>query len=286
MNQALEYLESHLETEINLNDVAREAFSSAFHFQRMFSMLTGFTVGEYVRQRRLTLAAQELVSSRVKVIDIALKYGYDTPESFARAFRNLHGVSPSAARQPGKVLKGYTRLSFQIILKGEAAMDYRIVDQPGFKVIGKGIRVSTKNGENKQRIPQFWRECYENGFSAELEQLAEPKALTGQTKLGICMEFSAETQEIFYLVGVENTRGMIPEGMVEKEIPAATWAIFESTGAMPEAMQNLGKRIYAEWFPGTGYERGGELELEVYPPCTDNGDPDYRFQMWVPVKKK
>jgi AraC family transcriptional regulator len=285
MAQALDYLENHLTETLNVEATARIACTSVFHFQRMFLILTGFTVGEYVRNRRLTLAAQELVVSREKVIEIALKYGYETPESFARAFRKLHGVAPSAARVPGVSLKGYPRLSFQITLKGEQAMNYKIVDQPAFKVVGKGIQVSSQEGF--QVIPQFWSECCQGDFCAQLETVAVQNGITGQSTLGICMELVPKSDEFFYLIGVEITRGRCksPENMVVKEIPAATWAVFESSGAIPDAIQNLTKRIYSEWFPATGYERALGIDIEVYP-SGDLNTADYRSEVWVPIVKK
>jgi AraC family transcriptional regulator len=285
MTRALEYLEAHLTEELSAEAAARIACASAFHFQRMFLILTGFTVGEYVRNRRLTLAAQELVVTGAKVIDVALKYGYDTPESFTRAFRKLHGITPSAARRPGVKLKGYPRLSFQITLKGERAMDYKIVAKPAFKVVGQGIKVSTQGKQNFELIPQFWSECCQSGLCARLEALVDPTGVTGPAILGVCMEFNSKRDEFFYLVGVENTKGAVPEGMTEKAIPALTWAVFEAVGAMPEAIQNLVNRIYSEWFPATGYERAREIDMEVYPPG-DSSTVDYRSEVWVPVVKK
>jgi len=285
MSNAMKYLEEHLTDEIDVNEVARIAYSSTFHFQRMFHALTGVTVAEYVRKRRLTLAAQELVTTKEKIIDIALKYGYDTPESFARAFRKVHGINPSAAREPGVNLKVNPQLSFQISLKGDREMNYRIVEKPGFNIIGKGIRVSTEDGANKKRIPEFWWECYQNGFSAKLEKMAVPKGVTGECKLGICLEFTPELKEFTYFIGVENTQGVIPDQMTEKTVPAATWAIFESIGPMPQAIQELTQRIYSEWFSSTGYEHAGEVDMEVYPPGNAD-DENYRCEVWIPITKK
>jgi AraC family transcriptional regulator len=251
----------------------------------MFHMLTGVTVAEYVRKRRLTLAAQELVTTKGKIIDIALKYGYDTPESFARAFRKVHGINPSEARESGVSLKVNPRLSFQISLKGDQEMNYQIMEKPAFKVIGKGIRVSTENGENTKRIPQFWRQCYENGFSASLEKMADPKGVTGECKLGVCLEFEPELKEFTYFIGVEHTQGAIPDGLTEKNVPAGAWAIFESIGPMPRAIQELNQRIYSEWFSSTGYQHAGEVDMEVYPPG-DADDENYRCEVWVPITKK
>lgn len=285
MNKALQYMEDNISSEISIEEAARIACCSSYHFQRMFSFITGVTLAEYIRHRRLTMAALELQSGSEKIIDLALKYGYESPDAFTRAFQKLHGVTPSAAREPGVKLKAYPRISFQISVKGDKDMDYRIVDKPAFKVIGKGIRVSVKDGENIRRIPEFWWECYQSGFSTELEKMADKDAVTGESKLGVCIEQGPEPDEFTYFIGIENTKGAIPDGFTEKDIPAATWVIFESVGSMPDAIQNLNKRIYSEWFPTTGYERAGEFDMEVYPPG-DADDENYRCEVWIPIVKK
>ncbi|KAB8138207.1 AraC family transcriptional regulator, partial [Gracilibacillus oryzae] len=198
MNDALRYIEDHLDKKLEIDRLAEIAFLSKFHFQRLFHMVTGVTVAEYIRRRRLTLAAQELISTDIKIIDIAFKYGYDTPESFSRAFRTIHGISPSQAREVKKNIKAYPKLSFQIQLKGEEDMNYKIVKKEGFKVTGKSIRTSTKNGENFKRIPQFWDESYQNGTMDKLMNHAGELGV-----LGICMEFSSEMGELTYVIGIE-----------------------------------------------------------------------------------
>lgn len=141
MRDALDYMERHMTEPVNMDEIAKAACSSPFHFQRMFNLLTGVTVAEYIRKRRLTLAAQELAMTPVRVLDVALKYGYDSPEAFAKAFRKAHGITPSAAREPGTVLKAFPRLSFHLSLKGDKEMDYRIVHKEVFKVVGKRWRL-------------------------------------------------------------------------------------------------------------------------------------------------
>ena len=239
MMQALDYLEAHMEDEIDMNEAARIACWSPFHFQRMFHMLTGVTIAEYVRKRRLTLAAQELAASRIKVIDAAFKYGYDTPEAFCKAFRKAHGLTPSAARRSDVRLKVFPRLSFQIALKGDQEMDYRIVEKPAFQVIGKAVRVSTKDGEMMKMIPAFWGKSLEDGTHKTLSEMVSSQGILGNVSLGICMEFQDDLQEFTYLIAVEKTQRAAPAGFVEKNIPAATWAVFESVGSMPEAIQKV-----------------------------------------------
>ncbi|BDI29497.1 AraC family transcriptional regulator [Capsulimonas corticalis] len=286
MMDALEYLEAHLDDECDVGEAARAACSSTFHFQRMFHMLTGVTVAEYVRKRRLSLAAQELASSRVKVIDVAMKYGYDTPEAFCKAFRRAHGLTPSDARRSGARLKVFPRMSFQISLKGDQDMDYRMVEKPGFQVMGKAQRVSTRDGENMKAIPEFWSRTMQEGDVKRLAELTSAGGVVGDAILGVCTEFQYDQQEFTYLIAVEAGAAPPPDGCVVKEIPAATWAVFESVGAMPDAIQKVWGRIFSEFFPSTGFEHAeGGPELEVYPPGDVSSD-DYRCEVWVPVVKK
>lgn len=280
LRDSIDYLEQHMESKLDIDTAAKVALSSKFHFQRMFHMTTGVTVAEYVRKRRLTLAAQELATSDVKVIDVALKYGYQTPEAFGKAFQKIHGVSPSEAREAGISLKAYPRISFQIQIKGEIAMNYKIVDKDAFKIVGKSTKVTTVGGKNMEMIPEFWQESYRNGQCAKLEKLAGSLGM-----LGVCMEFDLENEEFTYVIGVEKSQGKVPDDFIEKEIPAATWAIFESVGPMPGAIQEVWSRIFSEWLPSTGYEHADGPELEVYP-MGDATDSNYKCEVWIPIIKK
>ncbi|SMC89693.1 AraC family transcriptional regulator [Sporomusa malonica] len=279
MLNAIEYMESHMEEPLDVGRTAQVACSSIFHFQRMFHMLTGVTLAEYVRKRKLTLAAQELVCTKAKVIDVALKYSYDTPESFSKAFRRVHGVSPSAVRKPGVPLKAYPKLSFHLSIKGDQDMDYRIVSKEGFQVVGKTLKVTTKDGENFKRIPKFWNECYQDGSCPKLCQSGK------ENLFGICLDMNHEQEEFTYMIAVEGGSHQFDAEFVTKEIPASNWAVFTCVGAIPAAIQQTWNRIYQEWFPATGYEHAGTAELEVYPPG-DSGSDEYRCEVWIPILKK
>lgn len=282
MQDAIDLIESGMESHLEIGDIAKAAYSSPYHFQRMFYMLTGLTVAEYIRKRKLTLAAQELAMSSAKVLDVALKYGYDSPESFAKAFRKAHGISPSTARNPGTSLKAFPRISFHLSVKGDKDMDYKIIEKDSFTVIGKSIHVSTKDGENTQRIPKFWQECNQDGTSDYLCSL-EPN----QDMLGICMGIDQATQEFDYFIAVETSSDTTTAeiGYSVREIPASTWAIFTSIGPMPDSIQKVWERIFQEWFPATGYEHAVGPELEVYP-LGDTTSADYKCEVWVPIVKK
>ncbi len=281
LQKAIDYMEKHLLDNITAEDIARQTNTSPFHFQRTFAILTGISVGEYLRRRRLTLAAQELAKTSSKVIDIALKYGYDTPEAFSKAFRRQHGVTPSEARKCTGKLKAYNRLVIQVNLKGAEPMQYKIMKRDRFQVVGIKREFSLVNNENLEGISKFWQEINEEERDKTLLKLNN-----GQIKgiLGVCVDQSNVRPEkaIDYWIAVEHN-GETPDGLMKLEIPATTWAVFEVHGPMPHAMQKAWKQIFSEWFPSSGYKLAGTPELEVY----DDDDPfkpDYYSEIWIPVE--
>jgi AraC family transcriptional regulator len=288
MNAAVDYIEANMAGDIDIEKAARIACCSSFHFRRMFYAFAGVTAAEYVRQRRMTLAARELSSEKTKVIDAAVKYGYDSPDAFTRAFRNVHGITPMAARGPGVMLAAYPRISFITNIKGGNIMDYSIIEKPAFDIVAKARKFTTLQGENFIKIPQFWDEMMqsENGFKA-LTKLTQDKtgAVTGAGSLGICM-MDEVNDKFTYAIGVEKPAAKAaPAGFEVIHMPTATWAIFESVGPMPKAIQTVTVKIFKEWFPSTGYEHAPIPELEVYLPGNPDNQ-DYRCQVWIPIIKK
>lgn len=280
LQKAINYMEEHLLDEITIEEISKKANSSTFHFQRIFSLLTDISVSEYLRRRRLSLAAQELCQSDQKIIDLALKYGYDTPEAFSKAFRRQHGVAPSEVRKYTGKLKSYDRLVIQVILKGVEPMQYQIVKKESFQVIGMKRTYSLHNIEYQQNISQFWDEANSDGTDQFLFQ-----ANNGPVKgvLGICIDKSDENKkEIDYWIGSAHEGNDIPAGYSKLNIPASKWIILEVHGPMPHAIVNKWKRILS-WFSTSGYEHAGTPELEVY----SDGDPshsDYYSEIWIPIK--
>ena len=283
MNAAISYIEDNLAGEVDFSEAAEKACCSLFHFQRMFFAIIGVTPAEYTRRRRLTLAARELTTNGDKVIDVAMKYGYDSPDAFARAFRNVHGINPLAARASGAKLTAFPRISFNLKVNGGIDLDYRIIEKPAFKVAGRIREFTTANKQNLVEIPKWWE-----AFSAspEWQQIADvaekkPGKITGGQILGIC--FDAGQKEVFsYAIAVELPKGKSPKSFETLDIPAATWAIFDTT---IDDIQQCWKQIYEEWFPSTGYEHSGAPEFEVYLPG-DFSDLAMPCQIWVPVVKK
>ncbi|GAF63369.1 hypothetical protein BTS2_0260 [Bacillus sp. TS-2] len=281
IQSAIDYMEENLLEHIKLDKVAEQANSSLFHFQRTFALLTDCSVSEYIRRRRLSLAAEELSSSKQKVIDMALKYGYDTPESFSKAFRKQHGVAPSEAMRYRGKLKFYDRLIIQVILKGAEPVKYNIVEKESFKAVGIKKTYSLKGNENLVEIPKLWQEVNHNGTVSQLFELNN-SGIKGV--LGICDDLKVDEQLIDYWVAVEST--MTESDLFQLiDIPASKWVVFEVSGPMPEAMQNTWKKIFSEWFPTSDYEHAGTPEMEVYP--EDGSDKtNFYSEIWIPIKSK
>lgn len=279
MNDALGYIEDHLDGEIDYAAVAQTACCSQYHFQRFFVSLTEVPLSEYIRRRRLTQAALELQNTDIKVIDVAVKYGYASADAFARAFAGVHGLPPSKARAPGVVLKAYPRIAFALTLKGVVAMKYRLEERPAFRVIGVKEKFSAVVEESFAEIPKMWMRCNADGTTEAVARLHDGKP---DGCLGICASFDGDKFD--YWIAVASLKAC-PRDMYEMEVPASTWAIFDVTGAMPKAIQDVNRRIYSEWLPTSGYDHAKTPDFELYPEG-DLSSPDYKSEIWIPVVKK
>ena len=282
MNEALCYIESNLDGEIDYMVIAQKACCSVYHFQRMFSYMAEVPLSEYIRCRRLANAAFDLQNTDTKVIDVALKYGYDSPTAFTRAFQNMHNITPNSAKERGVMLKAYPPITFQISIKGATIMNYRIEEKGQIRVVGMKISSTMENGACYTQIPKFWAQTAQSGKVAEIASLIdrEPFGILG---ISSCDGVPNESKFDYYIAAA--TDKPIPEGTEEFTIPAATWAIFECIGPMPNAIQDLQKRIVTEWLPSSGYEYGKAPDIEVYYD-EDGTKPDTRSEVWIPVVKK
>ena len=286
IQRAIDYIESHLTDEIDFEEAARETYSSSFHFQRVFSILCGFTLGEYVRMRRLSMAASDIVNTDEKVIEIAIKYGYDSPESFTRAFTRFHGVSPSEAKR-GAMVKSFSRLSVKLTLTGGTTMDYRIEKVKDFKIICKKKQVTKpENATATADISAFWDECGKDGSITKICGYL-PKEPRFKGLLGICFSFDTEANKFPYGIGVEYDGRPISDDSLEVvDIPESTFVVFECRGKMPECFTDTYKKIVTEFFPqNPRYEYGQGVELEVYP-SDDMDNPNYYCEIWIAVNEK
>lgn len=266
IQNAVEYIEKNLTEELDIAEIAEKAYVSPFYFQKIFSVLCGFTVGEYIRSRRLALAAEELSASEAKVIDVALKYGYDSPDSFTRAFTRFHGITPSAAKEKGAAIKSFAPVRIKLTLEGGTMMEYRIVEKAAFTIMGRCRRFNSDTSYTE--IPEFWAEHYRNGGGEQIKGM-----------FGACIDSDGKSFD-YYIADMYFPWGDIPEGCTTKIIPEGTWAVFPYRGECPEALQKVNTGIWSEWLPNCKeYELSGNYSLEVYL------DKLYG-EIWVPVRKK
>lgn len=275
LNASIRYLEDHLTQEIDYSSAAQIACCSVCHYQRMFAYLAGIPLSEYLRRRRMSLAAVDLLAKE-KVVDVALKYGYASPTAFNRTFQRVHGVTPSAVQQGTAAVKAYPPISFAITVQGVTEMEYRIEKREAFRVVGVSAPMEAEIEKNFEIVPGLWAQASTDGTLPQLAGMmdSDPKGI-----LGICACY--EEEDWRYWIAAASTQAA-PAQMQQLEIPAFTWAVFPGSGPCPESIQTLEQRIVREWLPTSGYEYADGPDIEVY--LTPNL-ADARFEVWIPVKK-
>lgn len=278
IENALRYIEENLSGELTVDRIAEKVNISPFYFQKGFSMLCGYSVGEYIRMRRLSVAGSELVTSDNKVIDLALKYGYDSPDSFTKAFTRFHGSTPTDVRRKGALLKSFAPLHIKIILDGGNTMEYRVEEKPAFRVMGvsKIFSYETANAD----IPQYWDEIHVQAAVKPVEGM-----------YGICFDEEMGGNRFRYMIADGLEEGEAEEKNLETyEVPRHTWAIFPCRGAMPLSIQEVNRRIFSEWLPASNYEIAEGYNIEYYSDSAEfkdgTQDPDYYAEVWIPVRER
>jgi len=277
-SDALDYIEENITDDIKVDDIARVACSSKYHFTKLFLVLSGMTLGEYIRKRKLTLAVKDLLEVN-KVIDVALKYGYQTPESFSKAFKFLHNCSPSDIKNSNVLLNAFPPLSFQITVEGEEKMDYKIVEKESFLIKGITKNIGVKNDENFVEIPKFWEEVYSLGQYEIFKNATKDGTVISASIVGKDYDFSDENSRFDYMIGIFGDKEINISNCNVYEIPKSNWAIFTLPGTK---IKETWKRIFHEWFPATNYEHAIIPEIEVYPPGNIM-DSNYKLEIWIPI---
>lgn len=275
LNESLNYIEEHLAEEIDYEQLGRIACCSAYHYQRMFTYLAGISLAEYIRRRRMSLAAVDLQGGDMKILDVAEKYGYRSPTAFNRAFQAFHGIAPSAVKNEGVSVKSFSPIVFRIAVKGANEMNYRIETKEAFRIIGVSAPLDQEIENNFMVVPNLWQEAVANGT---IQKLAEKMDGAPMGLLGVSA--CNDTEQWKYFIAVSSTKecGEFEEYIV----PASTWAIFPGSGTN-RSIQELEQRIITEWLPTSGYEYANAPDIEVYL----NPDPqNAQFEVWIPVVKK
>lgn len=274
-NDAIDYIEEHLTDEIDYEQLGRIACCSSYHFQRMFAYMAGVPLSEYIRRRKMSLAAVDLQGKNMKIIDAAEKYGYHSPTAFNRAFQSVHGIAPSAVKNEGVSVKSFPPVTFKITVKGVEEMNYRIETKEAFRIVGVSVPLHREIEKNFTVIPQKWQEISENQTLNKLIGMMDTPPM-GVLGVSTCND----TEPWKYYIAVSTSQPQ--ENFEEYIVPAAVWAIFPGQGTN-QSIQELERRIVTEWLPTSGYEYGSAPDVEVYL----NPDPqNAQYEVWIPVAKK
>ena len=276
LNEAIRYIEENLTGEIEYEKIGQIACCSAYHFQRMFAYIAGIPLSEYIRKRRMSLAAVDLQGSDAKIIDVAAKYRYTSPTAFNRAFQSVHGVNPSSVRSEGIAVKSFPPIAIKITVKGVEEMNYRIETKEAFRIVGKSFPLSREIDQNFLEVPQMWQGAVSDGTIEKIISLMdrEPQGVLG---VSAC----SDGEEWRYYIAVSSSAA-IDNTLEESVIPSCMWAIFPGAGT-GKSIQELEKRIVTEWLPTSGYEFTQGPDIEVY----FNPDPQKTvYEVWIPVKKR
>lgn len=275
LNEAIGYIEEHLLDGIDYEQLGRIACCSSYHFQRMFTYMAGVPLSEYIRRRKMSLAAVDLQGKDMKIIDVAGKYGYSSPTAFNRAFQSVHGIAPSAVRNEGVPVKSFPAITFKITVKGVEEMNYRIETKEAFRIVGVSVPLDKDIEKNFMVIPPKWQEISTDGTLQRLIGMMDTPPM-GVLGVSVCND----REPWKYYIAVATSQAA--DGLEEYTIPAATWAVFPGEGTN-ESIQELERRIVTEWLPTSGYEYGDAADVEVYL----NPDPqNAKYEVWIPVVKK
>ncbi len=275
LNKTISYIEEHLTEDISYDALARIACCSTYHFQRMFAYMAGIPLSEYIRRRRMSLAAIDLQSGKEKIIDIGMKYGYASPTAFNRAFQSVHGIAPSMAKKEGTLMKSYPPISFKITVKGVDELNYRIEVKDSFRIVGVSCPLDKEIENNFIAVPQMWQNAAMNGTFEKITPLMNQQPM-GVLGISVCND----NEEWRYFIAVSSSLDT-DNSLDEYIVPACTWAIFNGSGTNI-SIQELEQRIITEWLPTSGFEMDNGPDIEVY----QNPDPNnMQYEVWVPIKK-
>lgn len=293
LENAIQYIEECLDGEIEIEKIAQKAACSSYHFQRMFSYVVGISLSEYIRRRRMTMAAFDLQQTDVKVIDLAIKYGYDSHSSFTRAFQSLHGITPTCARNDGVSIMTYPRLSFQFLVKGVNGMQFRLEKTSAYQIFGKPIVHDWKEtdikkwGEYADLVLEDGSHDATNiaaGFLGTAVKMIRNDAWDIE-KLHLLHAIHFYKDGVkYFMYGWEVPTNGVSDEFTVINIPNMSWAVFSTNERDRFAVIDLYNYAYTSWFPSSGYEQIECPVIEKYIPKDSNDI--VLTELWIPVRKK
>ncbi len=270
MSESIDYIENNINEKLTVEDIAAVASYSSFHYQRLFQMLTGFTLGEYIRNRRMTMASKELLTSDIKVIDLAYKYQYESPEAFTRAFKKLFEMTPTQLKKSEDSIKVYPRLSIQVQMTGRESLSYKIIEKDGFYIEGFKKSFTAEEIMAGKAYSSFWQEKH-----VEINELLEKNDTVSRIGAG---RYRENNQGIYdAIIGTYGDNG------TTLYVPKTKWCVFTGKGPVKETLPLLWQRIFLEWFPKTSFQHSGMTELEIFP-LGNTDSSSYRYEIWIPLE--
>lgn len=291
IQRALDYIEENITEEIDCNDLAKISYSLPYHFQRVFSILCGYTLGEYIRNRRLTLAGQELAKNKSKVIDVAVKYGYNSPDSFTKAFTKFHGITPSEAHKDGAQLHSFARLSIKITLEGGNIMNYRIEKKPAIKITG--LKTEFKGTPDERYGQQH--DFMVKGETRFVRYAMQGIAKTCETEYSVVSNVRDDgfdfivgniisdsyTKDLSKHIGSENANIL-----TVMEIPEQKYLVVETERNALSILSHLDLRYQAvsQCFAKSNLILANSPEITVYHAFENDKDSSY-IELWLPIKE-
>lgn len=282
LQHTLDIIEDQLDQELSIEMLAQQAYMSMFHFQRTFSLVLGIGIGEYIRNRRLSVAGEQLAAKKIKVIDAALVYGYDSPESFTRAFTKFHGINPSKAAKDPALLRRFLPIKIKITIEGGNMMNVRIEERSAFTIAGMKWTLNISDPANHQQISKLWTVFNRSEKPAHFCAQSTNDPVFNGSFLGVCVD-NKDQKTFDYWIASTLSEGRSTE-FETLPVEAGQWAVFECVGAMPQAIVKLWKQIYTEYFPTSSYQPKNTIDFEVYPDGVTSSD-DYRCEVWIAVDK-
>lgn len=283
LNHVLDYIEEHLTEDLPLEAISEYAGVSDYHFRKIFFYITGMTLSEYIKNRRLSEANKDLLNGD-RVTDVALKYGYQSMDGFTRAFKSWSGFLPSEAIKKG-IRKTFPKLSFIITVKGGVSMEYRIVEMPAFNLVGVSKRVPMQfEGVNNEIVKLAMSITEEQREEMHALQNIEPYEIVNAS-YDADAHFIREEGDLTHLIGVLTTKDQVSDRLEKVPVEAYTWAVFPNEGPFPSTLQRTMANVYAEWLPSTDYE---VINAPIFSFTKMNPNKkDYAYsEVWVPVREK